>query len=948
MKKLDRLIKRVNNLSYLFPLIAFLLPFIFYFGVFFGRSFGLECATGVMGTNSPYQQTVVDHTLCNDISDSGAFAWNHGPLNIKSVAEYSQFKLPLWNQNNGIGVPLAANFISSAYYLPNLFFSSFKSVFAFDLYFILRMSIASLGMYLFLRTFKLSKLLCLIGSVIIFLNGYVTYIPTISHLNVDILLPWIAFLIAKAFETRKIKYFIFLAFVTALSHLGGMPESSVFVALFYVAFSLFLVLFIEKTKKLPLLFLLTGSFLLSFLLASILIVPGAEYLKYGFSYHQPGQSQPHSIPPQHLVFLAFPKIFGSLWGSLAYQPLLSFPIYNLEYIGSFTTFIFLNSIAFLFLYFNKLKSDKNFKYLAFFIVFLSLMLAQYYGFLEIPLFTKLPGFSQTNFPKYSLTLINLLFASITVLTIDFIVKYKTKIVPAISFVIFSSISLFLFLKLRSKALSLGTEKFEVLIMQLALSEIVVILTTLVLFFSWLVKRKWLIFTALLIICGVELFLYIPNRGDLMRRDSYRQPPFINYLRKQSSENFRTFSPDQILYPNLNAIYNINDVRNLDAIWPKTYYDYLKEFVVPDIDKTAMRLTGIREGNTKDAKLFNNTFFDLLSVKYMLSYNDINSFEDLQEISPYLDQVQDTQALKKDFFTIEGQTKPILFEHPPHSVSLKMTKPISAKYFYLYPALSDKVFNKKNSGDGVRFIAKIKSDEKVISQQAIAIDPKSNKSDQKWSSIKLGPIDTDKNLSLTLQTDPLSSANFDWAGWGGFLWDTQSKRSTPYQYNQVYNKEIKVSENSNFVPRLHPIEKIICVSKEDQVFPEMRKDEQMIKTIGIGFGPTCKARSYSKEVSVSHQNFIDQSVTFNYSSPHNAYIMLSNQYYPGWELTVNGKKVPIERVNYTFQGFELAQGQNVKVELTYHSKSTNIGLFITLISLATSAYLIVKLGERKLN
>ena len=230
-----------------FPLIAFLLPFLFYGGIFFGRSFGLECAGGMMGGKPPYQQTITPgNVYCSYIIDVGAYAWNHYPLWVKAANAYLHLQFPLWNQNNGIGIPLAADFLSSAYFIPNMIFALFNSVLSFDIYFVFRMAIASLGMYLFLRTFKIPNILSLIGSLIIFLNGYFVQLPTISHHNVDLLLPWIAYLINKAFFERKIKYFVFLALVTGLSHLGGMPESSVFIALFFVLYAGFLSLFIAK------------------------------------------------------------------------------------------------------------------------------------------------------------------------------------------------------------------------------------------------------------------------------------------------------------------------------------------------------------------------------------------------------------------------------------------------------------------------------------------------------------------------------------------------------------------------------------------------------------------------------------------------------------------------------------------------------------------------------
>src|SRR3989344_559547 len=106
MKRIKSFAENLTKRRYFFHIIAFLLPFLFYFGVFFGRSFGLECATGVMGFQPPYQQAVtVGNAYCPNIADIGAYAWHHYPNWIKATHEYLNFQLPLWNQNNGIGVP---------------------------------------------------------------------------------------------------------------------------------------------------------------------------------------------------------------------------------------------------------------------------------------------------------------------------------------------------------------------------------------------------------------------------------------------------------------------------------------------------------------------------------------------------------------------------------------------------------------------------------------------------------------------------------------------------------------------------------------------------------------------------------------------------------------------------------------------------------------------------
>ena len=195
--------------EWIFIVISFLFPFLFYWGVFFGRSFGFDCAPGVMGNYPPYGQTLtVPNMFCTSILDPGAYTWQHPAQWMEVIRQYLAGHFPIWSQNIGVGIPLGANFLSGAYFLAILpftifFYVSKGSLLFLDLFFVFRLMILSLGMYLFLRSFKLDRIISLIGSLALFSSGYFIYIPTISHHNVDMWLPLIAWSINN-FYLKKI------------------------------------------------------------------------------------------------------------------------------------------------------------------------------------------------------------------------------------------------------------------------------------------------------------------------------------------------------------------------------------------------------------------------------------------------------------------------------------------------------------------------------------------------------------------------------------------------------------------------------------------------------------------------------------------------------------------------------------------------------------------------
>jgi len=277
------------------------------------------------------------------------------------------------------------------------------------------------------------------------------------------------------------------------------------------------------------------------------------------------------------------------------------------------------------------------------------------------------------------------------------------------------------------------------------------------------------------------------------------------------------------------------------------------------------------------------------------------------------------------------------------------KPVNSNYFFLYPAIFKEVFSDPLKGDGVKFTAMVILDNQEFIKKSFTIDSKNNKRDQKWFEMRLGPFHQNiKKFSLLLETDFLKTNTWDWAGWGGFEWDTEQNKLKEYQFKKIYDKEMKIYENTHFIPRLHPISKIRCSNSEEDTIKQMRYNEVNMKNIGIVLDKNCKPKTFNlKDISLTNQTFDDQRVSFTYSSPEESYVILSNTYYPGWKLKINGHEKPIQRINYAFQGLDLPKGKNIEVEVIYDPLSFKLGFFVTLISLGFCLIILFKYGNRKI-
>jgi uncharacterized membrane protein YfhO len=76
------------------------------------------------------------------------------------------------------------------------------------------------------------------------------------------------------------------------------------------------------------------------------------------------------------------------------------------------------------------------------------------------------------------------------------------------------------------------------------------------------------------------------------------------------------------------------------------------------------------------------------------------------------------------------------------------------------------------------------------------------------------------------------------------------------------------------------------------------------------------------------------------------LVLSDTYYPGWQVTVNGRPAPIDRVDYMFRGVPVPAGTD-RVVFTYNPSSFRIGWMVSLgATVVVVAAVIVGLVERR--
>ena len=88
------------------------------------------------------------------------------------------------------------------------------------------------------------------------------------------------------------------------------------------------------------------------------------------------------------------------------------------------------------------------------------------------------------------------------------------------------------------------------------------------------------------------------------------------------------------------------------------------------------------------------------------------------------------------------------------------------------------------------------------------------------------------------------------------------------------------------------------------------------------------------------SYTPNSVAISTESPEDAFLVLSDTYYPGWKAYVDGKEVFVYRTNYAFRGVLVPQGTH-EIVFRYQPLSFAIGLWMSIVSFGVWGILLIK-------
>jgi hypothetical protein len=150
---------------------------------------------------------------------------------------------------------------------------------------------------------------------------------------------------------------------------------------------------------------------------------------------------------------------------------------------------------------------------------------------------------------------------------------------------------------------------------------------------------------------------------------------------------------------------------------------------------------------------------------------------------------------------------------------------------------------------------------------------------------------------------------------------------------IYAHEIDIYENKNALPRAFFVPEAISCNNAQEAFERltaMTREELRDKIIVESAAQKFYATPSTTSTLVAIKEYAPGKIELNTSGLTGGYLILNNNYHPGWKCTINGIPTDILKANYIMQAIALPPGENTVL----FSFSPNLPVIFLWISIAT--------------
>lgn len=161
--------------------------------------------------------------------------------------------------------------------------------------------------------------------------------------------------------------------------------------------------------------------------------------------------------------------------------------------------------------------------------------------------------------------------------------------------------------------------------------------------------------------------------------------------------------------------------------------------------------------------------------------------------------------------------------------------------------------------------------------------------------------------------------------------------------------LSLYENSRRLPRAFYVPRLAVVSDPAALLQRLAIGDDDLRRVALVETPPPSgfvgAGEASDGGSVHFERNDPEDLLLQVDAPARGFLVLSDQFFPGWSATVNGEPVPIQRANYAFRLVEVPAGRS-SVAFRYQSRSLRLGAGVSVLTAMVVVVLMLRSPRRR--
>lgn len=158
--------------------------------------------------------------------------------------------------------------------------------------------------------------------------------------------------------------------------------------------------------------------------------------------------------------------------------------------------------------------------------------------------------------------------------------------------------------------------------------------------------------------------------------------------------------------------------------------------------------------------------------------------------------------------------------------------------------------------------------------------------------------------------------------------------------------VRVYENRHALPTAYVVHKTVLKEKEDEVLAEVAKPAFNARSVAViedkNLPPLTGADMPSVADEVNSVRTDNNTLSVDVKTDTAGFLVVTDQYFPGWHAVVDGVEVPIAHANYLFKGISVGPGTH---KIVFYFRPTFLNLSLVLLALCfilnTAAFIFLR-------